>query len=198
MLTRLLISALLLFSSSAIAVVKNISVVLIDMQYGFYRRENVENSKGLQDLVKKQQQLLAWAKKENVPVLVFEFEDMGKTDKRITDMLEGHPHAVLIKNIDDGFSWMNRSKDHALAILHSWRAKTLIVTGINGSSCVRDTIQGAGLNGFHVKTSADLVADLTSNPPIYPDDTWFYSHPMLAIMPSMEKIIQASSSARKK
>lgn len=176
--------------SVVVAHAGDVSLVIIDMQYGFYRDPGVENSQGVRALIRKQQELISWAKSKKIPVLIFEFATRGKTDRRILDQLKGHTHRIIKKTTDDGFSGMNASINDTLTTLKTWNAKHLIVSGINGGACVHDTIQGAGVYGFISHTTGEIVGDLSENPPIYPDSGWFYDHPNLKTYKTLADLIK--------
>ncbi len=163
------------------------AVVLIDMQYGFYRRGGAEGSVGLEQLVQRQIQLLSWAVSNRVPVLVFEYENYDQTDTRLMSVVNQTTHAVLEKDNDSGF--IGKSSQAALDQLRQWGIQTLIVAGINGCCCVHDTAYGGVTNGFNVYTSADIVGDINYNPPTYPNNTWYFGHNHFTVFSSLEAIL---------
>lgn len=156
-----------------------LGVVIIDMQPSFMRDASAQRERW-NALVTTQLELITWARTNKAPVVVFEFESKGKTDRRILSALRGHRHMVITKRTDDGFS-MNIGTSGPLAsdFFFENDVNTLIVSGINGGSCVRDTIQGAAVNGFNVRSSNDLVGDFTVLPATYPDSAWRGAHPRL-------------------
>lgn len=186
MIFRFLLTLILLnFTAFASA---DTAVVIIDMQYGFYQDGGMQNSKGLQSLVAAQTKLIQWARGRKLPVLVFEFEGKGKTDQRLLTALKGHPHKIVVKTTDDGFSSYNSSIADTLKTLKDWNVKKLIVSGINGGSCVHDSIQGASVHGFVSHTTGEIVGDLTVNPPVYPDSEWFFNHWSLKTYPTLKAL----------
>jgi nicotinamidase-related amidase len=186
---RLLILILtLFFTSFAFA---DTSVVIIDMQYGFYNDTGVGKTKELNDLISAQLKLIQWARARKMPVLLFEFEGKGKTDQKILNALAGHNFKVVQKTTDDGFSSYNKNLAGTLSTLKNWKIKKLIVSGINGGSCVHDSIQGASVHGFVSHTTGEIVGDLTVNPPVYPDSEWFFNHWSLKTYPTL-KALQSS------
>src|SRR5690606_17521067 len=88
----LCILTLTLFLPTAFADNKGFAVILVDMQEGFYDRGGVRGTNGLQTLVNKQIELLNWAVREDVPVIVFEYESFGATDSQLMDALKGHKY----------------------------------------------------------------------------------------------------------
>ncbi len=167
------------------------AVVIIDMQDGFYQDANTIKTAGLKQLVATQQKLIIWARARKVPVLIFEFEGKGKTDPRIVDSLKGMDFKIIQKTTDDGFSSYNESISETLKFLKTRSVKKLIVSGINGGSCVHDSIQGAGVHGFVSYTTGEIVGDISVNPPVYPDASWFYSHPALKTYRSFNDLLKA-------
>lgn len=179
----------ILFTMSS--VFANVGVVVIDMQKGFFDIEKTRNTKEVKLLLSRHVELLNWAKLRKAPVVVFEYRGKGKTDSVIMNAIKGMDAKVITKTMDDGFSEMSSaSRDEAHRFLQTRKIKTLIVTGINGGSCVMETIQGAGLLGYFVKTSPDLVGDLWSNPPLYPDSSWVYNDPKFKVYQNIKELLK--------
>ncbi len=165
----------LLFSLSSFAQALNnqgLAVILIDMQYGFYERGGVTGTEGLENLVANQVKLLDWAKQEGIPVLVFEYRNYKETDIRLIEAIEGNISKILTKNYDNGFTGISR--EEAIETLKQWKVDTVIVAGINGQYCVRGTAEGAMEAGFEVISSSEIVGNINQNPPIFPNDTWYF------------------------
>ncbi len=167
--------------------VASTAVVIVDMQEGFYERGGVTHTRGLLSLVSRQIELLNWAVANDVPVLIFEYNGFGETDPRLTNILKGAETTSITKFNDNGFA--DRSKKAAVAYLLKHRIKTLIMAGINGAYCVHDTARGAISEGFDVITSSDIVGNLNQNPPIYPNNTWYFKNNSLEIRADLEAII---------
>jgi nicotinamidase-related amidase len=163
------------------------AAVVVDMQQGFYDRGGVSGTIGLQRLVDRQTDLLKWAVKEKVPVLIFEYKSFGPTDPRLTSLLAGHQFIRVIKENDDGFTMP--SVKRAVKFLTAKKIKTLIMSGINGAYCVHDTAKGAIAKGYDVVTSSDIVGNLNENPPIYPNNTWYFKNNKLDIYANLDAIL---------
>jgi nicotinamidase-related amidase len=163
------------------------AVVIVDMQEGFYERGGVTDTPGLLSLVTKQMELLNWAVAQNVPVLIFEYDGFGATDPRLTGILKGFETKSITKFDDNGFT--SPSRKPAVAYLKSLNIKTLIMAGINGAYCVHDTTTGAISAGFDVVTASDIVGNLNQNPPIYPNNTWYFKNNKLEILPNLNAIL---------
>jgi nicotinamidase-related amidase len=170
---------------------RHVAIVIVDMQDEFYLRQDTENTEQMINLRANQFRLLNWGMSKNFPILFFEYENFGKTDARLTDETGNHPHKIVIKSVDGGFETKTHSEsgERALETLRAWNIDTLIVSGVNGDSCVRSTIIGAIDHGLRVMTSSDLVANANYNPPIYPDDTWFINNPGFRSFPNLEDLI---------
>lgn len=166
------------------------AVVLIDMQIGFYERGGVTDTPGLKALVAKDQELLRWAVEQDIPVMVFEYEDFGPTDPKLMKILEGHEHVVIEKDADGAFETYQKSREQALAQLKAWNVDTLIFAGINGDACVLQTALGALQAGFEGMSSSDIVGNLNQNPPIHPNSTWFFENKKFVVFRDLEDIIR--------
>ncbi len=165
------------------------AVAIIDMQEGFYRRGGTTDSQGLHDLVMNQMKLLEWAVKQQVPVLVFEYQNFGATDPRLMQIIANHPHQIIQKITDGAFSHP-MSKKPAMKILKEWNVDTLIVAGINGPYCVLETVKGALQSGFSVMTTSWLIGNINQNPPTFPNGTWYFNHLKFVVFPTLDSIIQ--------
>lgn len=174
-------------TSFAIVDAKTTAVVIVDMQDGFYSRGGVTYSLGLQKLVTRQMELLTWAVAQAIPVLIFEYEYYGETDKRLTNLLTTATVKTVAKRDDNGF--VEPSLSPAKDFLNGLGVKTLIMAGINGSACVYSTANGAIGEGFDVVTSSDIVGNLNYNPPIYPNNTWYFKNNSFEVRKNLEDII---------
>ncbi len=163
------------------------AVVLIDMQKGFFERGGTTNTPGLKKLIDHQVILLEWAVKNEIPVLIFEYEDYGETDPRLLAPLKGHTYQKMTKYEDDGFGY--DSHDAAIEKLKEWKVDSLIVAGINGAYCVRSTVLGGIDAGFDVMTSSDIVGNINENPPVYPNGSWFFKGQHFVVFEDLESII---------
>lgn len=152
-----------------------LAVVIIDMQYDFYEREKMYDTPELAALIEHQQRLLSWAVRNDVPVLIYEYEGFGQTDVRLMSLLKNHQHQIVTK-ITDGAFEHSYSADPSNIILKDWKVDTLIVSGIHGRYCVSFTIFGAILNGYGIITSSDLTGDFMLDRPSYPNDQWHFNY----------------------
>src|SRR5476651_1893710 len=87
-----------------------LAIVLIDMQLGFYQRGGVENAYGLKRLVANQRTLLNWAVKNEIPVLVFEYQDFKETDPRLMKIIATDSYKIVTKVNDNGFTVNSQSR----------------------------------------------------------------------------------------
>jgi nicotinamidase-related amidase len=152
---------------------KNIGVLLIDMQEGF------EKDIGDPELIRNQQRLLQEAQKKEIPVFVLEYESYGKTIAELQPFLR-EKSKIIPKYNDDGFIVVkspanssfpeqyvlgrydsnpnyNVTDSQLKEILDNERIKQLIVTGINKCACYCSTIRGAIKRGYKVHTSPELT-----------------------------------------
>jgi len=163
------------------------AVVLIDMQQGFFERGNTTNTPELKNLIDHQVVLLDWAVKNEIPVLIFEYDTFGETDPRLIAAVQGHAFAQITKYDDNGFGY--ESNEAAVSQLKEWHVDSLIVAGINGEYCVKSTVFGAMQEGFDVMTSSDIVGNINENPPIYPNATWFFKGKKFVVFENLNSII---------
>jgi nicotinamidase-related amidase len=164
------------------------AVVLIDMQDGFYLSSGTAGSIELKNLVNKQVDLLRWAVRNDVPVLVFEYENFGITDPKLMKILTKHRFHVLEKNRDSGFE--GKSRDQAIKKLIEWEVDALIVAGINGPYCVKETIMGALNSGFDVMTTSWIVGNLNNFPATFPNGSWYFKNHKFTVFPTLESMIE--------
>lgn len=183
-----------------VAEISKSAVIIVDMQTEFFQRKNNEHEPALNSLITAQKELLNWAVEKNIPIIFFEFKinnlpELSATDCRLrqipedaieenidgVDGVDGvdsgqnsrFDHFFIIKkNTDDAFDLDGISRVKLMDTLKMLGTNTLIVSGINGGACVKETVEGALYNSLnlHVITSADLVADLNEYPPDYPYD----------------------------
>jgi len=190
-------SALILFlvlafsglSQQAVAQSNNgFAVVLIDMQLGFYERGGTTDSVGLNKLVYNQSRLLKWSVQNKIPVLILEYERFGVTDPRLMKIVAGSSFKVIEKNQDGGF--YGKSRNEVLKTLAGWKVDSLIVAGINGPYCVKDTIMGALESGFDVMTTSWVIGNINHNPPTFPNGSWYFKNSKFTVFPTLDSIIQ--------
>lgn len=184
---KLLILVCLIFSVVAKADNSGLAVVLVDMQIGFYERGGTTDTQELKDLVAKDKELLEWAVENDVPVLVLEYQGFKNTDPKLMSVIENYTHAVIEKNRDGGFD--GQSEDAVINQLKEWGVDTLIVAGINGCCCVKQTALGAIRNGLDVMTSSDIVGNINQNPPLYPNQSWFFKNNKFVVYDDLDQLI---------
>lgn len=130
----------------------NLAVLLIDMQEYFL--EDICDEEKARE-VPYQLEVLDYCKKENVPVLVLEYEGCGQTIsilKEKVDSLEKKDY--IKKKHDDGFIDTDLAEK-----LRKNDIEIVLLMGIYASACVLQTGQGAISEGFKIITSKDLIAN---------------------------------------
>jgi len=148
------------------------AVVLVDMQEGFVSHLR----KGAaQPLIDCQSLILQECITSNTPVAVLEHNyDDTKTVQVLSEIVMEIPRNVIIrKNTDDGFARTDLDKT-----LRGWRAKKLLITGINGSYCVKSTARSALDLKYEILTSPRLISGLSGQSWHDPTDSidWFEKH----------------------
>ncbi len=107
------------------------TLVVIDMQPYFTA------ARGKRILANCQKEIQT-ARKLNNYILFVEYENCGRTDQRLIDLVNGyHKTLTVVKNDDDG-SW---ELQKALRYLQQHK-KPLKVCGVNTDMCVYDTVYG--------------------------------------------------------
>jgi hypothetical protein len=105
-------------------------------------------------IIESQKELLLLAKKEKIPVLVFEYYANGKTDDQIRVSLKGCFFKTFVKQYDSAFS---------IKKLNPWLRKrgikNLILAGIFADACVLKTAVNALNKGYKIVTCDDLIAN---------------------------------------
>jgi len=128
------------------------AVLLIDMQERFvcmlWRHTR-------RRLVKAQIELLQHCARENVPLFVLQYIGDGDVIEELWEAIENVPRAQFItKNWDDGFNETNLG-----GYLEELRVKSLVLTGVNASFCVKKTAQTAVRLGYKIATASSLIAN---------------------------------------
>lgn len=139
----------------------NVGVMIVDMQPEFRPKD----SRLWDSLVEQQLELLDWAKKNSIPVILVEYVGAGATDDRIMNKLGEFPTwqvRHVIKQKDGAFADF-RARDRLLEIYQEWKLEAAIATGVNATSCVSKTIHTGSVEpmlwGVRWSTSRDLIAD---------------------------------------
>lgn len=148
-----------------------LAVVLVDMQEEFVKRSTAEQSKEYQELVQHQMKLLEWAIASNIPIIIYEYNNMGATDYRLMNIVKDHEYIQLFKFSDNAFNSITTFVD-TFDYLRKWDVDTIIIAGVNGGACIAATVSGAIRNNLNVISSKDIVADFNTSPFTYPDDNW--------------------------
>lgn len=146
------------------ALAADTAVVIVDMEPRFFTRPAFADP-----MIERQIELLKWAKERGYPVLVFEYQGYDPTFPALMEVIETFEQtATVSKSEDGGFHRRLRRSEDPAKILKSWGVKRLILCGINGPYCMRDTAIGALRKGFDVYAAADLMGDFAdSNETLY-------------------------------
>jgi nicotinamidase-related amidase len=152
------------------------AIVVVDMQQFFLPKRQTPPGQWSQTLIKTQLKLLKWANSRHFHVLVFEYVGFQPTiaPVRAAVLQFGSDRFAFVKKGgDDGFTDMGPDQPDPEWILKSWGVQNIIITGINGSSCVLDTVRSALERDFNVFTAPELVANFNMAKLRYPDDSWW-------------------------
>ena len=170
---------------------KGTAVFIIDLQYKLLEKVPLSSHHAIDTLLKKNQELISWAIRENVPVFIIETEGDGQTIHKIMDQLKQHTHTIIQKEVDSAF--FGKSEPVMIKQLQEWDINNIIVGGINGCCCVHDTVLDAMVYlNLNVMTSSDLIGDINEDPILYPNDEWFWkiSHKNFYIYENLNEIIK--------
>lgn len=140
---------------------KNLGIMLIDMQEGFIwspmPREIVE-------LVESQKKLFNFAYEKQIPIFVLEYIGSGKTIDELTTALSNNKTYFLPKYKNDGFARSYHileeeelSNEQLIEKLNEEKITDLIFTGVNKDACVLATVQNAKKRGYKIFTSEELM-----------------------------------------
>lgn len=142
----------------------NYGIVIVDMQKKFLD-EIITHER--ERLISNQKSLLEIAAENDIPVLIFEYSNWGKTLPEIQEEVNNIPrHKYFEKDDNDGFeSYKKIDKNSPQIWLKNNKVKNLIITGVNTDVCVYATVHGAYKLKFKILTSIDLVA--TDNCDVY-------------------------------
>ncbi len=136
----------------SVSVPKNTAVLLIDMQPDFVQAiSGYELTREVPNMLR----VLEYAAQNRLPIFVLEYHDHPPTIDFLKKRVDVLPNvSYVVKPYDNGFA------DTGLAVrLKQLNVDEVVLMGINASFCVASTAQGAKINGFHVTTSLDLIAD---------------------------------------
>ena len=130
---------------------EGLTVVLIDMQAPFVRRVR---KRVRARIISTQQQVISACIERDVPIVVLEYVNHGRTIHKLREVLERVPRKVFItKSNDDGFE-----EDGLREALEVFGNKTLLLMGVNADACVLKTAKSAVDLGYRVQTSENLIA----------------------------------------
>lgn len=108
-------------------------------------------------LVEAQIRFLGAAKRRQIPVIVLEYKDKGKTIPQLRKVLSDMKNYTLEKPRPNGFYETELS-----SLLEKEKISRLILTGIYSHACVYETAEAAK-NGFKVFTCRELMDDPYDN-----------------------------------
>ena len=157
--------------------VENRALIVIDMQPGFVERINtqfqIDNRKKISAVVDNQVKAIELAKSQGLPIVFIEMEnetqEYGQTLLPLRNAILGYEKAKVIKKSTNGaFSDGNKFKPQLLSFLEQHEVKELIITGANGSACVRATVNTAVMNNFSVLMFSNGIIDFNSPDFVYP------------------------------
>ena len=146
------------------------AIFLIDMQESYLEKRYDEFRKNQQwdQKVENQIELLEYAKKEDMPIYVFELFNNGETLDKLKKVLDGSNHSFYTKFATHGYTEChdkfdlskNPKKIVKAEIEKRLRADgidTIIIIGRDKYECVRRSIYASSEKGFNVIYSEDLV-----------------------------------------
>ena len=135
----------------------NSTVVLVDMQPNFVKA--VRHGRAAV-IIEHQRQILRKCAREDIPVIVLEYENEGSTIKELTDALQYVPRSVVIsKSRNSGFT-----NPELETQLQKFKTEAILFMGINAAACVKVTAEHAIDCGFEIMTSVDLIAGQYDHP----------------------------------
>jgi nicotinamidase-related amidase len=151
----------------------NYALVIIDMQPKFVTRggndQVPENIKKVKEIIENQKQMIAMAKKQNIPIIFIEYKDFGDTNSELKKESEGYDNVkYFTKNTDGMFDSYNTNEKQISDYLRSQEIGNLIITGANGGACVSESIDGALKNNYNVLAYTNGIADFNYEAFIFP------------------------------
>lgn len=130
----------------------SLGVLLIDMQ-NYFLMDIEEGEK--ERLIQNQLKVIRFCEIYNIPIIVLEFSGYDTTIQVLSEAVRRVKINMTIeKPCSNGFSHTNLARK-----LDALSVDTLLLMGINASSCARHTGKGAVDAGFNIATSEDLIAD---------------------------------------
>ncbi len=126
--------------------------LVIDMQPHFLN-EIEENERKI--MIQSQIELIHYLSVREAPIFVLEYEDKGRTIKKITREINfSKNEKPIIKTENSGFINTRLQR-----LLKKYSSKNLIFMGINASSCVAQTAEDAKVRGYKIFTARNLIAE---------------------------------------
>lgn len=164
---------LILILISSLALAENSALVIVDMQSSFfeehYENQPYEQTYVVQHLKSSILNLIKLAKNSDTSIFLVEYEGYGPTDPDILLALEDYEKFVVIMKHTDGvFDEHTQSRQKLDQLLEDQNISHLVFSGINGSACVCDSVNGALELGYDVTSYAPSVASFEHGYVIYP------------------------------
>ena len=129
-----------------------INIAVVNSLYNILQNIDEEDKKVI---VSAQIDVLRFCIKRNMPVALLEYSGRGETiaelKKEIDNVLK---HEYVEKKSNDGFCETNLN-----SLLHDLGIEKVCLMGINASYCVKETGEGALVNGFEIMTADPLIVD---------------------------------------
>jgi len=127
--------------------------MLIDMQPEYLICVKPEK---MNQMLKNQLNVLSYCSNHDIPVIVLEYEEKGKTLETLTDIIRYIPrHSFLTKDMNNGFTNPNLIKQ-----LKRWNVEEVYLMGVNASLCVKQTAEGVLENGFSIATAEKVIGNM--------------------------------------
>ena len=160
----------------------NYALVIIDMQPKFVTRggndQDPENIKKVNQIIENQKQMIALAKKSNIPVIFIEYQNFGDTNTELKEAAKGYDNVKYFEKNTDGFFETSNSNIKAFSdFLHDQQIGNLIITGANGGACVESSIYGSLSNNYNVLAYSKGIADFNYEKFIFPYDDIYDFNP---------------------
>lgn len=176
---KVLLTLILLFISSLV-LAENSALVIVDMQSSFfedhYETHPYEQTHIVQRLKSSILNLIKLARNSDTSIILVEYEGYGPTEPDILLALEDYEKLVIIKKHTDGvFDEHTQSRQKLDKLLEDQNISHLVFSGINGSACVCDSVNGALELGYDVTSYAPSVASFEHGYVLYP----YWSPPIL-------------------
>jgi len=151
-----------------LAVATTKALIIVDMQPYFIDRTKVvsspENKRIVEQVLRKQVQLIEEFKRRNLPILLVEYEDSGVSHSEILGALDGYPLSKRVLKARDGLFDDRRARRSAIAFFRSFGVRQVVVVGANAEKCVKATILGALKLGVDVLAYSEGIATFNRTP----------------------------------